>query len=83
MSLLITRECIACEACVDECPTAAIEEGDPIYVIDPDRCTECVGSFGEPACLAVCPVDCIQPDPDNIESAEELDLKFRNMQKEE
>lgn len=83
MSLIITEDCIACDACVDECPNAAIEEGDPIYVIDPDRCTECVGHYDEPACVAVCPVDSIEPDPDNVESAEELKLKFENLQDEE
>lgn len=81
MSLIITEECIACDACLDECPNEAIEEGDPIYVIDPDRCTECVGHYDEPACVAVCPVDCITPDPDNVESAEELTLKFEQLQK--
>ena len=38
MALLINDECIACDACREECPTMAIEEGDPIYYIDPDRC---------------------------------------------
>ena len=28
MALLITDECIACDACREECPTEAIEEGD-------------------------------------------------------
>ncbi|MDR2033883.1 MAG: YfhL family 4Fe-4S dicluster ferredoxin [Helicobacteraceae bacterium] len=83
MSLLIAEDCIACDACLDECPNGAIEEGDPVYIIDPDSCTECVGYYDEPACVAVCPVDCIIPDPDNVESAEELSLKYQNMQKEE
>ncbi|WP_300363559.1 YfhL family 4Fe-4S dicluster ferredoxin, partial [Hydrogenimonas sp.] len=61
----------------------AIEEGDPIYIIDPDRCTECVGHYDEPACIAVCPVDCIVPDPDNVESVEELKFKFEHLQKEQ
>lgn len=80
MSLMITEDCIACDACREECPNSAIEEGDPIYVIDPDMCTECMGYDDEPACLLVCPVDCIIPDPDNIESAEELRLKFQQLQ---
>ena len=42
MALIIMDECIACDACREECPNMAIEEGDPIYVIDADRCTECV-----------------------------------------
>jgi len=75
MALMINEECIACDACLDECPTEAIEEGDPVYVIDPDRCIECVGHYDEPNCIAVCPVDCIEPDPDNEESLEELRLK--------
>jgi len=57
MSLIINDECIACDACREECPTFAIEEGDPIYIIDPDRCTECVGYYDEPACAAACPTE--------------------------
>jgi len=82
MSLLITDECIACDACREECPNEAIEEGDPIYVIDPDRCTECLGHYDEPACVSACPVDCIIPDPDNIESIEELKHKFNQLSQE-
>ena len=33
MALKITDECIACGACVPECPTNSITEGSP-YVID-------------------------------------------------
>lgn len=80
MALLITDECIACDACVDECPNEAISEGDPIYVIDADRCTECVGHYDEPACVAVCPVDCIKLDPDTQETLEELKFKFKQLQ---
>lgn len=83
MALMILEDCIACDACLDECPTGAIEEGDPIYTIDPDRCTECVGFDDEPACVSVCPVDCIIPDPDNIETAEELKYKLKQIQDEE
>ena len=83
MSLIITDECIACDACREECPNDAIEEGDPIYVIDSDRCTECVGHYEEPACIEVCPVDCIVIDPDNHESIEELKFKFAQLEKEE
>jgi ferredoxin len=79
MSLIIIEECIACDACREECPTEAIEEGDPIYIIDPDRCTECVGVYDEPACIAVCPVDCIVPDKDNVESIAELQFKYEQI----
>jgi ferredoxin len=83
MSLMITDECIACDACREECPNEAIEEGDPIYIIDSDMCTECVGSFDEPQCIEVCPVDCIVLDPDNQETMEELQFKFDQLDKEE
>jgi len=83
MSLMITDECIACDACREECPNIAIDEGDPIYVIDSDICTECVGSFDEPQCIEVCPVDCIILDPDNQETAQELQFKFDQLEIEE
>ena len=59
MSLLITDECINCDVCEPECPNDAIYQGEHIYEIDPNRCTECVGHFDEPQCRQVCPVDCI------------------------
>ena len=79
MSLMINDECIACDACREECPNEAIDENDPIYIIDPDRCTECVGYYDEPACISVCPVDAIVLDPDNVESMDELKYKFQKL----
>ena len=67
MATMITEECINCGACEPECPNEAISEGEDIYVIDPARCTECVGHFDEEQCAAVCPVDCCVPDPNNEE----------------
>ncbi|MCX7736113.1 MAG: YfhL family 4Fe-4S dicluster ferredoxin [Candidatus Kapabacteria bacterium] len=61
MALKITEECINCGACEPECPTNAISEGPEIYVIDPDKCVECVGHYDSPQCAAVCPVDCCVP----------------------
>lgn len=55
-------------------------EGDTIYVITYDRCTECVGHFDEPQCAAVCPVDdCCVPDPHVPESKEVLLAKAREL----
>jgi len=71
MALMITDECIACGACISECPNEAISEGEP-YVINPDLCTECVGFFDTPQCVEVCPVDCIIADPDHEETQEQL-----------
>ena len=50
MSLIITDECINCDVCEPECPNGAISQGPEIYVIDPSKCTECVGHFDEPQC---------------------------------
>jgi len=41
-------------------------------VIEPEKCTECVGFYDEPQCIAACPVECIVPDPARRESPEEL-----------
>lgn len=59
MSLKITDDCTACDACVSECPNNAISPGDVIYSIDPKHCTECVGAEDSPQCQAVCPADAI------------------------
>lgn len=72
MAYEITDECISCGACEAECKNEAISEGEEIYVIDPDRCTECIGSFESPKCAEVCPVDACIPDPDHRESHEQL-----------
>ncbi|EDP4311322.1 ferredoxin, partial [Campylobacter jejuni] len=34
--------------------------------------------FSEPACIVACPYECIIPDPDNVETIEELKLKHRD-----
>ncbi|MEO8924182.1 MAG: YfhL family 4Fe-4S dicluster ferredoxin [Caldimonas sp.] len=80
MSLLITDECINCDVCEPECPNQAISMGETIYVIDPKRCTECVGHFDEPQCVQVCPVACIPVDLANPESKDMLWSKYRMLQ---
>ncbi|MFO1305398.1 MAG: YfhL family 4Fe-4S dicluster ferredoxin [Burkholderiales bacterium] len=77
MALMITDECINCDVCEPECPNDAISQGPEIYVIDPAKCTECVGHFDTPQCREVCPVDCIPVNPDAIESKDQLFLKYR------
>lgn len=56
MALKITEECTACGTCVDECPNDAITEGENIFVIDAEKCTECEG-LPEPQCASVCPTE--------------------------
>lgn len=77
MSLLITDECINCDVCEPECPNNAIYQGDEIYEITPERCTQCVGHYDEPQCQQVCPVDCIIIDEEHPESEEELEAKYQ------
>ena len=80
MAMKIVEECINCGACEPDCPNQAITAGDDIYVIDPEKCTECVGAFDEPKCVEVCPVDdCIIVDPEHTESKEELQAKYERM----
>ncbi len=52
MAYVISEECMACGACISECPVEAISEGD-IYKIDAESCTSCG------ACAEVCPVEAI------------------------
>jgi ferredoxin len=79
MALMITDECINCDVCEPECPNDAISQGDTIYVIDPNKCTECVGHYDTPQCVVVCPVDCIPFNPDVVETKEQLQAKYERL----
>jgi ferredoxin len=79
MALKITDQCINCDVCEPECPNGAISMGAEIYVIDPRRCTECVGHFERPQCVEVCPVDCIPLDAENVETREVLLEKYHRL----
>ncbi|PWK83112.1 YfhL family 4Fe-4S dicluster ferredoxin [Fulvimonas soli] len=79
MSLKILDTCVNCDVCEPACPNKAISLGEEYYVIDPALCTECVGHFDEPQCVAVCPVECIVPDPAHAESRTQLELKYRQL----
>ena len=74
MALMIKDGCVLCWICLEVCPTEAISirENTLLFAIDPDRCNECVGFYDEPQCVAVCPIEGIVPDPDHVESREEL-----------
>ena len=63
MAFLITDECFSCGACESVCPNNAISEGSDKYVIDPSKCTECVGFYDTQQCASVCPVDACVADP--------------------
>jgi len=79
MALIITNDCINCDVCEPACPNEAIYQGEEIYEIDPQRCTQCVGHFDEPQCQQVCPVECIPIDPNYLESEQQLMEKYRKL----
>lgn len=76
MSVSITPRCIACGACVWECPTEAIAPGAPRPAVDEASCTECYGFFGESQCVVVCPVDAIAT---SVEPVAQLAARFRRL----
>ena len=79
MALLINNDCTSCDACPEVCPNKAISIENSIYVIDPAKCTECVGAHDEPQCMAVCPADCIIPNPDFAETKDQLMAKYHSL----
>lgn len=82
MALKITDDCINCDVCEPACPNQAISMGPEFYVIDPARCTECVGHFDEPQCATLCPVACIPKDPAHVEDEAALRRKYIRLQQE-
>ncbi|MBT5670806.1 MAG: YfhL family 4Fe-4S dicluster ferredoxin [Betaproteobacteria bacterium] len=79
MALMITDECINCDVCEPECPNEAIFQGEEIYEIDAEKCTECIGHFDNPQCQEVCPVECIPVNPQKVESKDELLQKYQRL----
>ncbi|NNE38885.1 MAG: YfhL family 4Fe-4S dicluster ferredoxin [Gammaproteobacteria bacterium] len=79
MALIITHECINCDVCEPACPNHAIFFGEEYYQINPDLCTECIGHYDEPQCVALCPVDCIPKDPGRPETIDELYVKYSKL----
>jgi ferredoxin len=96
MAVLITEECISCNACEVECPNNAIyNAGDPWILggvsndtlnadrtyIAPDKCTECVGFYDAPQCIPACPTEAITMDPERVETKEQLMAKKEHLDK--
>jgi len=79
MALFITDQCINCDVCEPECPNDAIYQGELIYEIEANKCTECVGHFSEQQCVVICPIDCILVDPNNEETERQLAAKYTHL----
>jgi ferredoxin len=96
MAVLVTDECISCNACEAECPNTAIYSAgmaynyggqespalseDHTYIV-PEKCTECAGFYDEPQCIAACPTEAIVKDPAHVETNEQLMAKKENLDK--
>lgn len=79
MALYIEDACINCDMCEPQCPNEAISLGEEFYEINPNLCTECVGHYEKNQCVLVCPIDCIKLDPTQVESQDELLVKFSKL----
>jgi ferredoxin len=56
MTYKITNKCISCDLCLTVCPTGAIKVINGERWIDPNLCTNCIGSIHTVAqCAAGCP----------------------------
>ncbi|MBI4925182.1 MAG: YfhL family 4Fe-4S dicluster ferredoxin [Bdellovibrio sp.] len=79
MAYKIITECNNCGACEPECPNTAISQGDEVFVINVEKCTECVGFNAEPQCAQVCPVEACVPDEGHKEAKEALLAKAKKL----
>lgn len=79
MAMIIFEDCITCGDCAAECPNNAISEGVLVYVIDKDKCTECIGYFDSPLCVDICPAHCIEKDPGHAESKDQLMARHHSL----
>lgn len=57
MALEIIASCVNCYACEPLCPNQAIYEAKPHFLIDPKKCTECIGDYDDPQCATICPIE--------------------------
>lgn len=57
MALSIIESCVNCYACEPLCPSDAIHEATPHFLIDSKKCTECEGDYAVPQCASICPIE--------------------------
>ena len=57
MSLSIIESCVNCWACEPLCPSKAIYEAKPHFLIDAGKCTECEGDYADTQCASICPIE--------------------------
>ncbi len=57
MAFEIIESCVNCYACEPLCPNDAIYQASPHFMIDADKCTECIGDFMDAQCASICPIE--------------------------
>lgn len=57
MAYQIIEGCVNCWACEPLCPSQAIYQAHPHFLINAAKCTECVGDHEVPQCASICPVE--------------------------
>ena len=57
MSLSIIESCVNCFACMEVCPSDAIIEAKPHFMIEAKKCSECDGDYADPQCASICPIE--------------------------
>lgn len=57
MAFSIVEGCVNCWACEAVCPSNAIYEASPHFLIDNKKCTECEGDYADPQCASICPIE--------------------------
>lgn len=63
MAYQIVESCVNCWACEALCPSEAIYEARPHFLIDAKKCTECEGDFADAQCASICPIEGAILDP--------------------
>ncbi|HEX8964339.1 MAG TPA: 4Fe-4S binding protein [Rhodocyclaceae bacterium] len=57
MALAIVESCVNCWACEPLCPNGAIVAAQPHFLVEADKCTECLGDRAVPQCAEICPIE--------------------------
>lgn len=57
MAYEIVESCVNCWACQPLCPSDAISEARPHFLIDAKKCTGCEGDHADPQCASICPIE--------------------------
>ena len=57
MAYKIIESCVNCWACEPLCPSDAIYEAKPHFLINQKKCTECDGDYSSAQCVSICPIE--------------------------